>query len=219
MYGMTMMGGANNKGTVFSVNTDGSGFLNLVSFSGTSGPNLGSLPAGDLLLSGSTLYGMTSRGGASDKGTIFSMNADGSGFKNLISFTGTTGPNLGAVPWGVLTLSGSTLYGMTSQGGINNDGAIFSVNTDGSNFQNIMSFTGKDGAFPGSTSWGSLLLDGSTLYGTTSTGGAADAGVVFSLALVPEPSAFALFAFSALGLAVFHVGGKISRSRSCCSRM
>ena len=52
----------------------------------------------------------------------------------------------------------------------------------------FLSFTGKDGGFPGSTSWGSLLLVGSTPYGTTSTGGAADNGVVFSLALVPDES-------------------------------
>jgi len=209
LYGMTMVGGTNNKGTVFSVNTDGSGFVNLLSFTGTGGPNVGESPAGDLLLAGSTLYGMTSRGGTSDKGTIFSVNADGSNFKNLLSFTGTAGPNLGAVPWGVLTLSGSTLYGMTSQGGTSDNGTIFSVNTDGTGFQSLLSFSGTGGESPGSLSWGSLLLNGSTLYGTTSTGGAYNDGVVFSLTVaVPEPSTLALVGLGAIGLVAAHRKGK-----------
>ena len=199
LYGMTMMGGTSDKGTVFSLNTEGTGFENLVSFSGTGGARLGALPAGDLLLSGSTLYGMTSRGGTNDKGTIFSLNTEGTDFENILSFSGTSGDYLGAVPWGVLILNGSTLYGMTSKGGTSDNGTIFSLNTDGTGFQNLLSFSGTGGATPGSLSWGSLILSGSTLYGTTSMGGANNDGVVFSLT-VPEPSTFIFFGLGAMGL-------------------
>ena len=57
---------------------------------------------GDLTLIGSTLYGMTAIGGANSNGNIFSINTDGSGFKNLLSFTGTGGAYPGACPSGGL---------------------------------------------------------------------------------------------------------------------
>ena len=52
----------------------------------TGGASDGRIPQGSLTLSGATLYGMTSNGGSSDKGTLFSMNTDGSGFGLLHTF-------------------------------------------------------------------------------------------------------------------------------------
>ena len=43
-------------------------------------------------------------------------------FTTLLSFSGSNGSN----PYGGLTVSGSTLYGMTSQGGSSDDGTVFS---------------------------------------------------------------------------------------------
>jgi len=43
-----------------------------------------SLSAG-IILSGNTLYGMTS-GGSSSNGTVFKVNTDGTGFTNLRKF-------------------------------------------------------------------------------------------------------------------------------------
>ena len=50
---------------------------------------------------------MTTGGGTSNVGTIFSINTDGSGYQNLASFNVTDGK----YPVDGLTLSGSTLYG------------------------------------------------------------------------------------------------------------
>jgi hypothetical protein len=58
------------------------------------------------------LYGMTPQGGGGD-GTIFSINTDGTGFHSVFSFNGTDGE----LPHGDLTLNGSTMYGMTKNGG------------------------------------------------------------------------------------------------------
>ncbi len=96
---------------------------------------------------------------ARGNGTIFSIHTDGTGFQNLFSFNGTNG----ADPWGSLTLSGSTLYGMTSEDGGSGKGNIFSINTNGTGFQNLLSFNGTNGAYP----YGDLTLSGSTLYGMT----------------------------------------------------
>ena len=47
-------------------------------------PNFGSLA-----LSGTTLYGMTVEGGSSGDGNVFSLGTNGSGYQNLLSFSGT----------------------------------------------------------------------------------------------------------------------------------
>jgi uncharacterized repeat protein (TIGR03803 family) len=182
-YGMTQGGGAAGDGVVFKVNGDGTGFAVLHSFDFTTLD--GSDPLGSLVLSGSTLYGMTAFGGATLNGTIFKMNTNGAGYSILHSFAG--GPADGSGPQGSLTLSGSTLYGMTATGGAANDGTIFQLLTDGTGYQVLHSFAGgpADGANPE----GDLLLSGSSLYGMTSVGGANNLGVVFSFPVpIPEPS-------------------------------
>jgi len=123
LYGMTEYGGSSNLGTLFEVNTDGSGFRVLRSFAGGGGD--GSEPEGSLIQSGSVLYGMTPYGGSSNLGTLFEVNTDGSGFSILHSFVG--GSSDGARPFGSLIQSGSTLYGMTAGGDSGGDGTIFSI--------------------------------------------------------------------------------------------
>jgi uncharacterized repeat protein (TIGR03803 family) len=161
LFGMTEQ--ASPFGNVFSVGTDGTNYKVLLSFTGSGGAAVGELPVGRLTLSGSTLYGMTPDGGVNHDGNIFSVGADGTSYQNLISFASTGGSAFGFSPQGSLTLSGTTLYGMTAYGGAHNDGTVFSVGTNGTNFQNLLSFTGTSGAFP----YGSLTLNGTTLYGMT----------------------------------------------------
>jgi uncharacterized repeat protein (TIGR03803 family) len=173
LYGMTRFGGSGDAGTVFKMNTDGTGFSLLHEFSG--GVDDGRIPFGSLTLSGSTLYGMTSQGGSGGRGTIFTINTDGSEFSLLHSFTG--GVNDGRNPFGSLTLDGSTLYGMTSQGGSIGFGTVFKMNTDGTGFNLLHEFSGSDGQNP----FASLTLDGSTLYGMTTYGGSGGQGTVFQI--------------------------------------
>jgi uncharacterized repeat protein (TIGR03803 family) len=175
LYGMTETGGGSDYGMVFRMNTDGTGFTALRQFAG--GVNDGGYPYGSLMLNGSTLYGMTRFGGDSDLGTVFKMNADGTGFSLLHEFLG--GPNDGSWPYGSLTLSGSMLYGTTRFGGDTDRGTVFRINVNGTGFELLHKFVG--GASDGSNPYGSLTLDGSTLYGMTSTGGNADVGTVFRI--------------------------------------
>nr|UXE45792.1 hypothetical protein Hi04_10k_c5218_00005 [uncultured bacterium] len=196
LYGTAPAGGSSGNGTVFALNTDGTGFTNLHSFTaldgyGTNGD--GKSPYGALLAWGDTLYGAASQGGSgtagfgggSGEGTLFKLNTDGVGFTNLHSFAPASfDPTLprftnsdGASPYGGLILSGNTLYGAASQGGSWGAGAIFALNTDGSGFRNLHIFTG--GGDGGSPQEGLVLL-GNTLYGTAG-GGSSGAGTVFAL--------------------------------------
>ena len=78
-YGTASLGGSSGSGTVFKINTDGSGFTTLYNFSATNGvggTNIdGAHPIGGLLYTGGTLYGTTSEGGASGYGTVFRLSA------------------------------------------------------------------------------------------------------------------------------------------------
>jgi len=208
LYGTTSAGGASGNGTVFAVNTDGTGFVNLHNFTALS-PNShgvsingdGANPFAGLILSGGTLYGTTTAGGSSGKGTVFAVNINANaaensvGFTNLHSFTAFSPNSLGvstngdgALPYAGLTIAGNTLYGVASAGGSSGNGAIFSVNVNGGGFTNLYDFTAlnenfnSDGAAPD----GTLLIAGNTLYGTAFMGGFAGVGTVFSLALPPR---------------------------------
>jgi uncharacterized repeat protein (TIGR03803 family) len=77
LYGTTKYGGSVGSGTVFRLNTDGTGFATLYNFTTVdagSGFNTdGAHPVGGLILSGGVLYGTASAGGAAGYGTIFSL--------------------------------------------------------------------------------------------------------------------------------------------------
>ncbi|HEX4131024.1 MAG TPA: choice-of-anchor tandem repeat GloVer-containing protein [Pirellulales bacterium] len=152
LYGETGQG-------IFSVKTDGSGYQVLHGFS----DDEGSYPVGGLTLVGSTLYGVTSDGGAFDDGTLFSLQTDGTNFRVLHSFMGDVASD-GANPAGRLTAVGSLLVGVTSYGGENNSGIIFSINDDGTGYDILSSFYEYEEAN------GNLVAIGSTLYGTTDDG-------------------------------------------------
>ena len=56
---------------------------------------------------------------------------------------------------------------MTYNGGSNNQGVVFRINTDGTGYSKLLDFDGINGANPE----GSLILSGNVLYGMTSNGG------------------------------------------------
>ena len=61
LYGTAVYGGSSGDGTVFAVNTDGTGFTTLHNFTATVyGQRDGAFPYAGLILSGNTLYGTAS---------------------------------------------------------------------------------------------------------------------------------------------------------------
>jgi uncharacterized repeat protein (TIGR03803 family) len=186
---------------VFAINTDGTGFTNLHSFTANSGyPTYtnrdGSGPEAGLVLAGNTLYGTASQSGVHGAGTIFAVNTNGKGFTNLYYFAATSGSpptnSDGAVPRGGLILAGSTLYGTAYNGGLFASGTLFGINTNGTGFTNLYNFT-FDSVYPYTNGDGShpnagLILSDNTLYGTATGGGYyqvgfAANGTVFSFTL------------------------------------
>jgi uncharacterized repeat protein (TIGR03803 family) len=191
LYGMTSQGGdhggATGDGTIFSFDPATSTYTKLYSFDGA---KHGSDPHGQPILdpNGVTLYGMTREGGKKNVGAIFAFNTSTKAIKTLHSFAcpKSTAPFCnsnkdGATPdHGNLVQVGATLYGLTTFGGKNGAGAIFSILTTGKKFKVLHSF-GKTGSEDGQHPYGSLMLSGATLYGTTRDGGKDGDGTVFQI--------------------------------------
>ncbi len=172
LYGMTRTGGSFSQGSIFKIKTDGSSFSTIFSFQYVP---TGGFPFGSLITDGTSLYGMTSQGGAASFGTVFKIAKDGTGHTKLVEFTGGTD---GGEPQGSLFYDSSFLYGMTNTGGTSDSGVIFKVKTDGTGFQKLLDFSNSaSGANP----IGSLVSDGTFLYGFTLRGGSSNFGVMFKI--------------------------------------
>ena len=89
--------------------------------------------------------------------------------------------NDGAIPdHGALVQLNSTLFGLTSVGGKYGNGVLFSIHTGGKHFKILQNF-GEPSTNDGVNPYGSLLLSGTTLYGTTQLGGNTGNGTVFQI--------------------------------------
>lgn len=162
LYGSTGSGGINNMGTIFKIKPDGSGYSKLLDFDGTTN---GNNPGGSFISDGTYLYGMTNSGGVNNLGVIFKIKPDGTAYSKILDFSGIAH---GSNPGNSLISDGTYLYGMTSSGGTNGYGVIFKVKPDGTGFSKLLDFSGTAN---GRRPFGSLISDGTYLYGMTLNGG------------------------------------------------
>jgi uncharacterized repeat protein (TIGR03803 family) len=159
LYATTAQGGAYGDGTVFSVNTDGSGFTLLHQFTGADGSDPKALVAG---LHG-VVYGVAEGGGANGDGALFSVTGTGV-YTDLHDFNQPAGQ----APVSMIAV-GSSLVGSTLYGGGNGTsclygcGAIFTYTPATKTFNTVFSFpsSGADGIQPFVGSVG----PGPTIYG------------------------------------------------------
>ena len=161
LYGMTLQGGTYDYGTIFKIKPNGTGYTKLYDFDSING----NFPQGSFISDGTFLYGMTSA--SSGSGTIFKIKLNGTGYTVLHNFTGYYPYGDGNYPFGNLISDGTFLYGMTSGGGLNDNGVIFKIKPDGTGYDSLLSFNGANGSRP----WSSFISDGNFLYGLTSQGG------------------------------------------------
>jgi len=173
MYGMTSQGGTVNNGTIFRIKTDGTGFIKLMDFTGTAN---GSVPNGTLFFNGTLLFGMTSTGGTYNHGTIFKIQTDGTGYIKLLDFDNATN---GGDPVGSFVSDGTYLYGVTNTGGAFGLGLVYKIMPNGTGYVDILDlgFAFPEGYSPN----GSLLYDGTFLYGMTNFGGTNYDGTIFKV--------------------------------------
>jgi uncharacterized repeat protein (TIGR03803 family) len=177
LYGATYQGGFSNLGTIFSLNTNGTGFQVLHHFiGGADGKN----PWGELIVGSDTaLYGVTDFTSSAVRGTVFKINQNGGGYTIIHTFTGS--PDGQQPHCRLLQAADGMLYGTTSFGGTASQlGAIFRMNLDGSSYSVIHALQNStsEGRGPGPDLCQST---NGSLYGTVGAGGSANAGAIFKV--------------------------------------
>lgn len=170
LVGVCASGGANNFGTIFTLDMSESTFAKIFDFSV---PLEGANPT-SLLRVENTFYGITQDGGIHNTGTFYKTNLDGSR-DVLHHFKADTD---GLNPNGDLYRDeDGSFYGTARFGGTHNSGTVFKISSEGE-FNLLHSFEVTSSQFP----YGGVIKHSNgILYGTTSSGGMYGDGVLYSL--------------------------------------
>lgn len=166
LYGVAEIGGSNNLGTLFTMNTNGGGFSVLHHFSTNDG-TFGFPISAPIEGADGNLYGTASS-------SLYRVSTNGSNFQVLHTFIKQSdGSAANALVQGI----DGKLYGTTAgSGSAVSDGMVFSINLDGTGFTKLHSFTnGADGANP---ICALLQANNGVLYGTTTSGGTNNGGSI-----------------------------------------
>ncbi len=141
IFGTTVFGGVSDGGVLFEFDESSGAITARRSFPFTG------LPFGGLTVGPSgKLYGLTSSDGTSSKGTLFEFDYKTSAYSTKINFDG---PSRGSFPLGTMTrAANSKLYGMTLEGGVNNNGILFEFNAVTSVFTKKIDLLFSTGAYP-----------------------------------------------------------------------
>lgn len=200
LYGTAIRAGRFGGGTVFKLNTDGSGFTVLKHFTRQETIDLVFPTLSPLLsLSGDTLYGSWGNAEASgilDSGAVFKLNTDGTGFSVLKQFdplvsddeAGSYTNSDGAFPV-IGPVIGGSLYGTTSWGGRFGLGTVFKMNSDGTGFAVIAHFGDSDLPVGTDTHVPTRLVRfADSLFVSAPYGGTGGGGAIFRIDLEPTLS-------------------------------
>jgi uncharacterized repeat protein (TIGR03803 family) len=172
LYGTAFGGGANGYGVVFKLTNSGGTWTESVLYSFANAPD-GANPENGLIMdSAGNLYGSTHGGGGNGKGCVYELSPSGNTWTERVIYDINSAHS-------ALTLGPTgTIYGTTYT-------TIFELTPNGSGGWTptvLFTFDSAGSATEGYDPNGTLVLDGAgNLYGTTETGGANNAGVVFKL--------------------------------------
>jgi len=170
LYGVTLYGGANDRGVIFEFDPATGVVANVHDFNITEG----ALPVpGMIVLSNGKLCGVTFGGGSADLGVLFTFDPSTGAFSKKYDFNST----VGGMPQCGLTQSASgDLFGLAYGGGTYDKGTIYKYDATANTVTKVLDFSGPDGASPLGR-----LVSASTgqLFGLTLTGGTSDKGTLF----------------------------------------
>lgn len=173
LYGTTVLGGTSNLGIIYEFNPSTNGYTKKIDLALLTGTR----PFGGLYrASNNLLYGTCTTGGAHNQGVIFSYNPTNNTYSDIHDLDDSA--DEGRVPQGELVqASNGLLYGTCSQGGVNDQGVIFSFNISTGIYTKLVDLSTSTGYLP----YGRLIVgsDG-LLYGMCRQGGTASSGTIFT---------------------------------------
>jgi len=182
LYGTASGGGRYGSGTFYELKKTKTGWKQTVLYNfnpGSSGD--GAYPNCIAFDAKGNLWGTTYSGGADGLGTVFEFQSSGGKWTEKVVYSfGTNGGGDAAYPTLVRLVfdKKGNVYGTTTQGGNDNQGAAYEVTPSGTETV-LYSFTGgTDGGLPDS----GLTFDSKgNLYGATDGGGTYSFGTVYQL--------------------------------------
>jgi uncharacterized repeat protein (TIGR03803 family) len=186
LYGNSQSGGKNSKGEVFELSPSGNQWKYTAIYTFSGGADGSGPSAGLGQDSSGNLYGTTANGGPSGFGTVFELTPSGSGWAETVLYSFSLGRGGNTPLGGVILDTAGNLYGTTIYGGLfkckggNGCGTVFQLTPSMGHWTHsvLHAFDRSDGQTPQYN----LTFDSArSLYGATSAGGKANAGVVFKL--------------------------------------
>jgi uncharacterized repeat protein (TIGR03803 family) len=188
LYGATIAGGGGQCpggcGIVFQLSPGSTGAWTETVVHRFTGGADGAAPFSNLIPDAAgNLYGATTAGGSSGRGTVYRLTPSGAGTWNetvLYSFKGSPdGAAPDAAP--VFDATGN-LYGTTYSGGAANLGTVYELSPQAGGSWNETVLHSFHGTSDGTDLFEGLILDAAgNLYGAAETGGSANCGVAFRL--------------------------------------
>ena len=172
IFGVMRFGGTNGTGTIFSINTDGTGFTVHHHFEDASGAE----PESMLVHFDGKLFGTTVRGGNFGFGVLYAINEDGSNYRVLRHFeTSALGPS--DIRGNIRISADGRVFGCYSQFKYNSSfqaNRLWKVDTSGENIEDFYWVDQRDhGHFNLD-----ILLSNDTLFVATQEMGRHDGGVL-----------------------------------------
>ncbi len=216
LYGTTVAGGSNGKGTAFSLSaprTAKACITVLCPWKETvlhpfGGAGDGDFPNGAIIFdSAGNLYGTTTYGGAYGNGTVFELTPAGDSWTETIVYSFAGGDDGGSPTSGIILGSDGNLYGTTSNGGVDDDGTAFELAHSGSGWTKTTLYSfhyESDGGGPTGLTFDSA----GNLFGGTIYGGPNGGGVVYELSPVNGTWSYTLLYSFKTGF--FGLGGPAS---------
>jgi len=184
LYGTAQAGGAGGGwGTVYELSPNHGQWNLTVVHTFTDGADGGDPVNGVIFDSAGNLYGTTSQGGSTHKGMVYELTPGSGGWTQTVlhNFAGGTGD--GAGPGGLAFDSHGNLFGFTEDGGFQDWGTTFELQPDGEggyNYNVIYLFMPQPGGAPGGVTV-PIVDRAGNVYGSGTSGGSGNAGVVFEL--------------------------------------
>jgi uncharacterized repeat protein (TIGR03803 family) len=182
LYGVTSLGGLDNRGVVYEISPSSGGWTEKTLYSFDA---FYPYDAALIFDGAGNLYGVATEGGLYNKGVAFELTPNSSGEWSMKVIHNFGDGSDGEYPEGALIMdSAGNLYGTTYYGGETNSGCAFELSPTAGGFwreQILHSFgSGDDGSYP----LAALAFDSAgNLYGTTYMGGTDQVGIVFELEL------------------------------------
>jgi uncharacterized repeat protein (TIGR03803 family) len=193
LYGTTSQGGTSNRGTVFQLSKSGSGWTETVLHSFAGGRSDGAYPlsASPTLSTRqvgrkteTVIFGVTTYGGARNKGTAFEITESITGWKLTVLHNFGTRKG-GALPYGTLVNIRGKLFGTAGSNGTSCCGTVFRLTQKNHTWVEtvLYNFTGSD---DGGDPYSGVVADSDgNLYGVADSGGSGTWGVLYEVKPLP----------------------------------